>query len=394
MSMHPSRQWLAFAAGVMLMAALTLPLVLSTGCGSRVEQDSEKAPLVADKDAITKVTTNGPVKATVQVWPVKPVLSDPIYVRLTVDAEPGVEVALPFQTRQLGEESLGRFRVSDFAHEETRTDKGHRVKVHTYTLRASSSGRNRIPPFRLEMKDRRAGAGAGSAAGSGSGSAAGAGSAAGSGSGSAANEHVAEVLTEEIPLEVAPIPVEKITAKMAPERGPLVVDPGARAWWWWAALVGVAAAWLAIAVALWKRWRLRQAVARRRSAYDEAVAELRVLEAAGAPDVDTADAWFVRLSAIVRRYLEKRYEIRAPELTTEEFLQVALRGASLTAEHRSLLATFLECCDRVKFAAYRPEEKESLEMLAAARTFIEDTRLREGQEGGAGPARKELPRAS
>lgn len=386
MSMHSSRQWLAFAAGAMLVAALALPAALSTGCGSRVEQSSEKAPVVADKDAITKVTTNGPVKATVQVWPVKPVLSDPIYVRLTVDAEPGVEVALPFQTRQLGEESLGRFRVSDFAHEESRTDKGHRVEVHTYTLRASSSGRNRIPPFRLEMKDRRAGAGAGSAAGSGS--------VAGSASGSAANEHVAEVLTEEIPLEVAPIPVEKVTAKMAPERGPLVVDPGARAWWWWAALVGVAAAWLAIAVALWKRWRQRQAVARRRSAYDEAVAELRVLEASGAPDVDTADAWFVRLSAIVRRYLEKRYEIRAPELTTEEFLQVALRGASLTVEHRSLLATFLECCDRVKFAAYRPEEQESLDMLAAARTFVEDTRLREGQEGEAGPARKELPRAS
>lgn len=375
-----SRRWLALAAGTMLAAATALPAVLSvgvsaslsTGCGSQVEKVSEKPPLVPDKDAINKVTTNGPVKATVQVWPVKPVLSDPIYVRLTIDAEPGVEVALPFETRQLDQSALGRFRVTATADEESRTDKGHRVEVHTYTLRASSSGRSRIPPFRLEMKDLRAGG-------------------AGSGAAAAATAHIAEVLTEEIALEIAPIPVEKVTAKMAPERGPLVVDPGARAWWLWPALAIVAVAWLAIAFALWKRWQQRQAVARRRSAYDEAVSELRVLEASGAPDIDTADAWFVRLSAIVRRYLEKRYEIRAPELTTEEFLQVALRGASLTNEHRSLLATFLECCDRVKFAAYRPEEKESLDMLAAARTFVEDTRLREGDEASLG---KELPRAA
>ncbi len=377
-----ANRWLAFAAGVMLAAALALPLSLSSGCGSSEQQVSEQAPLVPDKDAINKVTTNGPAKATVQVWPAKPVLSDPIYVRLTIEAEAGSTVQLPFETAKLGEVTLGRFRVIDSAHEPPRDDKGRRVEVYTYTLRAASSGRNRIPPFRLELKDLRtaAGSGAGSAAGSGAGSAASAG-------------RVSEVLTDEIPLDVTPIPVEKVTAKLAAERGPLVVDPGARAWWWWAALVAVAGAWIALAVTLWKRWRQRQAVARRRSAYDEAVAELRVLEASGAPDVDTADAWFVRLSAIVRRYLEKRYEIRAPELTTEEFLQVALRGASLSAAHRALLATFLECCDRVKFAAYRPEEQESLDMLAAARTFIEDTRLREGDEAGVS-AGKELPRAA
>jgi hypothetical protein len=377
----PRASRLAPAATVLLAAALALPAsALGSGCGPSEERASdEAAAIVPAKDAITKVTQNGPVKATVQVWPAKPVLSDPIYVRLTVDAEPGVEAELPFQTGQLGEAALGRFRVVDFTREQKRTDKGHSVEAHTYVLQAQSSGRNRVPPFRLEMQDRRAGAASGS------------GAAAGSGSGSgAAPVHAAEVLTEEIPLEIAPIPVEKVTASMAPARGALTVDPGARAWWWWAALVGVAAAWIAIAVTLWKRWRQRQAIARRRSAYDEAVTELRLLESSGAPDVDTADAWFVRLSAIVRRYLESRYEIRAPELTTEEFLQVALRGAELTAAHRALLATFLECCDRVKFAAYRPEEKESLDMLAAARSFVEDTRLREpGEEQG-----KELPRAA
>jgi Domain of unknown function (DUF4381) len=362
------------------LAALAMLALAAAGCGGEQEEEPV-APIVPDKDAIRKETQNGPVKATVLVWPAKPQLSDPIYVRLIVDAEPGVTVDLPFQTGQLGESALGRFRVIDFAGDKRRSDKDHQIEEHTYVLQAQSSGRHRIPPFRLEMQDRRGAAATGSAGGSGV--AAGPAAAAGSAAPQVAS---AEVLTEEIPVEIAEIPVEKVTASLAPARGELAVNPGARAWWWWAALVGVAGAWLAIAVALFRRWRQRQAIARRRSAYDEAVTELRVLEASGAPSVDTADAWFVRLSAIVRRYLEKRYEIRAPELTTEEFLQVALRGASLTSQHRALLATFLECCDRVKFAAYRPEEKESLEMLSAARGFVEDTRLREGEleDGKAG----------
>jgi hypothetical protein len=90
-----------------------------------------------------------------------------------------------------------------------------------------------------------------------------------------------------------------------------------------------------------------------------------------------------------------RFEIRAPELTTEEFLQVAVRPANagraappeavrrsiarpeLTMDHRALLSQFLERCDRVKFAGYRPDPTESLATLEAARAFVEDTRLRE-----------------
>ena len=97
----------------------------------------------------------------------------------------------------------------------------------------------------------------------------------------------------------------------------------------------------------------------------------------GAPTTDHADSWFVELSAIVRSYLERRYDIRAPELTSEEFLQVAARSQELTAAHRTQLSQFLERCDRVKFAGYRPESSESIDTLAAARAFIEDTRLRD-----------------
>ena len=45
--------------------------------------------------------------------------------------------------------------------------------------------------------------------------------------------------------------------------------------------------------------------------------------------------------------------------------------------YRVLLSQFLERCDRVKFAGYRPDAEESLATLGAARGFVEDTRLRQ-----------------
>ncbi|MEZ4366644.1 MAG: hypothetical protein R2939_10200 [Kofleriaceae bacterium] len=144
--------------------------------------------------------------------------------------------------------------------------------------------------------------------------------------------------------------------------------------WHYLALAGGALA-LGLAVLAWWRLRARRTIRQKISAYDVAVASLHDLERAGAPAADGADAWFVELSAIVRRYLEGRYDIRAPELTTEEFLQVAARAPELTPEHRELLSAFMRRCDQVKFAGYRPDAEESLATLRAARGFVEDTRL-------------------
>ncbi len=92
------------------------------------------------------------------------------------------------------------------------------------------------------------------------------------------------------------------------------------------------------------------------------------------PEGEALDAWYVRLSSIVRRYLEDRFALRAPELTTEEFLRVAQRSVQLSAEHKALLTSFLADCDRVKFAGYEPGAEESKSVLEAARRFLLETR--------------------
>jgi hypothetical protein len=334
-----------------------LVLLLVAACGNASMLDSATpAQSEPAADAIRRTSEHGPVKVTVAVWPSAPSLGEPIYVRLDVEAPAGISVDAPFQ--EAGDQRLGRFKIVGFVRDSQRDPDGSQRQQQTYTLEAMTSGKHRVPPMRLEMVDSRGDAG--SAAGK-----------------------TQEILTEEVSLDIAPVKTEAVDAKLRAAAGTLDPEVGGTPWLV-IALVGGGAIALGLS-SLWllRGWRARRRIAVKVSAYEEAVGKLRSLEARGAPAAEQADAWFVELSAIVRSYLERRYEIRAPELTTEEFLLVASRAPELTGAHRTQLSQFLERCDRVKFAGYRPDSGESIDTLAAARAFVEDTRLRTSAVEGA-----------
>lgn len=342
-------------ATVTTLCAVALALALAAcGGGERAATRDERPGPPAD--AILKTTEEGPVRAIVRVWPPAPALGDPIYLDLTIEAQPGVMVDAPFES-----ERLGRFTVAGWNHETSRRDDGVTVEIQHYTLQAPGSGKHRIPGVALAVTDVASGLGAGS------------------GSAPAVASTPREVVTEEVPITVAMVDATRATQELAGPRQRLDASTVDYRPVWLGAILAV----LVIgAVASWYTLRgVRRARDRRAriSAYEAAVRRLSELEQRGAPGADAGDAidaWFVELSAIVRQYLEGRYQVRAPELTTEEFLQEARRAAGLSSEHRDLLTAFLERCDRVKFAGYRPDAEESLATLKAARAFVEDTRLR------------------
>jgi hypothetical protein len=292
---------------------------------------------------IVRVTESGPVRAEVRVSPEKPALGDPLRLVLRVRAERDVELRLP----AFGE-ALGRFAISSFAPRKAPGPDGSTEESQEYVLETPGSGKQKIPPLLVEFVDRRGGA-------------------------SGTSTGPRELLTEEIGIEVASVLGGE--EKAAELRGPLGPLPeggegGPRARWPWAA-GGLGALGLAVAVAVWGRRRREEEEVRDPLA--AALARLAALEGRGLPASDAADGWYVEISAIVRRYLEDRFALRAPELTTEEFLLRAGDGTLLAPGHRALLRGFLERCDRVKFAAYRPPESESGEVIAAARRFLEES---------------------
>jgi len=328
-------------AGLAPWTAIVFVCAALAACGQA------DAPIVVGRDpadgdtaGISRVTEEGPVKVAVALTPAEPQLGDPLSLTLTVEAEEGVTVEMP----AFGE-ALGRFSIVDFTpREETRPD-GVWVGSQRYTLQPPMSGRQRIPPLRIEYLDARPGYADG-------------------------DEEYRELLSEELVIEVASVlPEGEVVAELRPVRPPLPeLGPGfiARAWpWLVAGAVGLAG--LGFAAALWQR---RAAERRRVTAWDRAMRRLEALAGRGLPSPDAADAWYVELSDIVRRYIEDQYGVRAPELTTEEFLQEARRSADLSGARRELLSAFLERCDRVKFAAYSPERRESDEALTLARRFL------------------------
>jgi len=83
--------------------------------------------------------------------------------------------------------------------------------------------------------------------------------------------------------------------------------------------------------------------------------------------------YYSALSGIVRTYLEQRFRLRAPEMTTEEFLLTTARDGRLEAGHRRLLGDFLSESDLVKFARHLPTMADSERAWDAARRFVDET---------------------
>jgi len=81
----------------------------------------------------------------------------------------------------------------------------------------------------------------------------------------------------------------------------------------------------------------------------------------------------IAVSDTARAYLEERFNFRAPERTTEEFLRELAGTKLLLPEQKESLGGFLASCDLVKFAKYEPGENELRELHASAVRLVEET---------------------
>ena len=91
---------------------------------------------------------------------------------------------------------------------------------------------------------------------------------------------------------------------------------------------------------------------------------------------DTARQFSIEVSDAVRDYIEQRFHAMAAHRTTHEFLHDLLGSSdTLLAEHRTLLADFLNLCDLAKFAGWQLSAQEMETMHSRARAFVLATGL-------------------
>lgn len=176
--------------------------------------------------------------------------------------------------------------------------------------------------------------------------------------------------TDPIRLETA-----SLIAGEAPDRidaglEPVWIRPPAKtvALWSGAVLLGIA---LLGALVFALRRVKRHIEVRRLSPGERALRELRLLLAKRLPEKHEIKTFYVELTMIVRRYIERAHGIRAPEQTTEEFLAAVSRDRRFGGTVLDTLTAFLEAADLVKFAAFRPDRAAIDRAVETARTYIE-----------------------
>lgn len=188
----------------------------------------------------------------------------------------------------------------------------------------------------------------------------------------------AESVMREFPLVGFEV-VSLLDADEEPERGelhPLLAWPRRTPLWVWVlpgvAIVAVALGWL---MSHWLRQR-RTIVHQPPPppAHETALNALRLLKSKGYVERDEVEPYYTELSAIVRRYLEDRFDLRAPERTTEEFIREAAATDALSEEQNKLVGAFLEQSDLVKFARFRPGAIAMQDAFAAAERLVLETK--------------------
>lgn len=134
---------------------------------------------------------------------------------------------------------------------------------------------------------------------------------------------------------------------------------------------------------LYGAWRLLKRYLARESAAappppplepdEEALRALARLELENAAEREPVKVFYSALSEVLRRYLGRRYEIDALEMTTEELL-ARLRSLGWAGEMLRVFAGDAGECDSVKFAKYVPDFEARRAALECVRTLVERTR--------------------
>jgi hypothetical protein len=178
---------------------------------------------------------------------------------------------------------------------------------------------------------------------------------------------------QSVPFElnvVSLLPKEEAEQKLADIRGPAPVGIG-RAFW--VALAALALLLVALVYYLVRRRRKTDAPVAPRVpelAPDvEALAAIEALAREGLPARGELRHFYIRLSTILKRYLERRLGAPVLEMTSSETLAF-LRAHAHGSEHLPVVRDVAEAADRVKFAKGQGLVAEADRHLASVRALV------------------------
>jgi hypothetical protein len=293
---------------------------------------SETAPGTEEKLPPIRVTV-GVDRPTINV-------GDLINYTIHVDSDSNILFNMP----QFAE-NLGGFVIRDWKRPKPRiNDDGRREQEHTYVLETYLTGNYELPPAHIRYRD-------------------------------SSGTNV---------LSSTPVCVEVITVaeegdlfsgiRDIKEPVELAVETPGRLKYWIIAISAAVVAIAAITLLFALRRKREAAPAPPVPAHERAYEALRRLHALQLVEQGRIKEYYFELSIILRHYIENRFGLRAPEQTTEEFLQSIKSSDVFSSGQRRILKDFLKECDLVKFANYSASPADAQRAHDVVVAFIEETR--------------------
>jgi BatD DUF11 like domain len=323
-------------------------LLVCLGCKKAGSANSPLAGQTSQKQLkfeIDKPYSRGPLTVHIRVDKSKITIADTLWLELETAIGSGYDVNMPKVDKV-----LENFGIVDWQNLGNRLDANNNVvSTYRYRLEPFLSGKFAIPAFTFEFRD--------------------------------VNEQDAKTYQ----LETEPIDIE-VTSLLSEQRGKLsiadienVVDMPVRTILWWfllafAVVGGITAMWLYS-----RREKTKAAVRIFKPAHEIAYARLRLLIQQDLVKAGRVKEFYESVSDILRHYIEDRFEMKAPERTTEEFLFEIRNTDVLSESDRKALTEFLTHCDLVKFAKHSPTNEQIQHTFDLAKNFIEQTKSEDKQ---------------
>jgi hypothetical protein len=320
---------------VLFLLLLCGLLFTPTGCEKSGETKEETV------FEIDKLYERGPLTVHIRLDKGKMTIAETALLELEAVTEPGYEVQMPKVDKV-----LENFGIIDWDNLGDKLDENNNVvSTYRYRLEPFLSGIYAIPAFTFEFSDA-----------------------------NNIKEKQYELTTEPIDIEV--------TSLLGEQRSELVIadiedvveiaEVASYQWLWaigLAVLIAATGGWLYL-----RRKRYTKLIRIFKPAHEIAYDRLQALIKDDLIKAGKIKEFYEYISDILRHYIEHRFDLRAPERTTEEFLIELQWTDVLDTTDKEKLGEFLKHCDLVKFAKYSPTTEQIQRTFDLVKDFIEKTR--------------------
>ncbi|MBI5143784.1 MAG: hypothetical protein HZA30_01795 [Candidatus Omnitrophica bacterium] len=256
--------------------------------------------------------------------------------RIRYAIEISSEEDLDVEFSKFPENKIGDFEIKDSGKRTARSLFGKRVFSNWHAISAYSTGEHKIPSFEIRYRQK------------------------------SGKDWVVKKTGELEVMVKSVMPSKEKVSDIKDIKGPIYFYEIN-----WILMSGIIAllGFFILAIIIYKRRRMAPLKLPHEIALEELEAIRALLSRTGA-----VKEYYIKISDCVRHYIERRFILKAPEMTTEEFLSSLKDSTVLTDGQKSTLKEFLVACDLVKFAKYAPSNAEIDSVFAAAKNLIEETR--------------------